>query len=82
MDSLRVNGLDESLSTAQNVLNNFDGPAKNIVVINAAASLLIAGRVTSLKDGVAMASEALASGKARGVAKALSYVTKKGMDNA
>ena len=51
-------------------------------MINAAASLLIAGRVTSLKDGVAMASEALASGKARGVAKALSDVTKKGMDNA
>ena len=82
MDSLRVNGLDESLSIAKDVLNNLEGPAKNFVVINAAASLFIAGRVSSLEDGVTVASESVASGKARDIVRALSDVTTRDTTNA
>jgi anthranilate phosphoribosyltransferase len=40
------------------------GPARDVVVLNAAASLLVAGRVDDLRQGVELASETIASGAA------------------
>lgn len=40
------------------------GPRRDVVLLNAAAAMLIADRVGTLKDGVAMASESLSSGRA------------------
>lgn len=41
------------------------GPFRDIVLFTAAASLIVADRVSTLRDGVAMAAEAVDSGKAR-----------------
>jgi anthranilate phosphoribosyltransferase len=40
------------------------GPAHDVVVLNAAASLLVAGRVDDLRQGVELATETIASGAA------------------
>jgi anthranilate phosphoribosyltransferase len=40
------------------------GPRRDIVCLNAGAGLLIAGKVSSVQDGIRMAGEALQSGKA------------------
>jgi len=47
------------------VLANEPGPSRDIVVLNAAAALYVAGVVGSLWDGVAAARDALASGGAK-----------------
>jgi anthranilate phosphoribosyltransferase len=51
----------------RDVLADSPGPARRVVVANTAAALLAAGRVDSLRDGVAVADEALRSGRARQV---------------
>ncbi|KMN30817.1 anthranilate phosphoribosyltransferase [Chromobacterium sp. LK1] len=47
------------------VLNQETGPARDIVILNAAAAIYTAGVSPSLADGVTMAREALDSGRAR-----------------
>jgi len=51
----------EALKTA---LSGIESPYRNAVVLNAAAGLLIAGKATDLKQGAALAKEAIDSGKA------------------
>jgi anthranilate phosphoribosyltransferase len=40
------------------------GPARDVVVLNAGAALVVAGRASELRDGVALAIDAIASGAA------------------
>ena len=47
------------------------GPYRDIVLLNAAAALLVADKVETLTDGVAMASAAIDEGRAAGALKAL-----------
>ena len=47
------------------------GPFRNIVLLNAAAALLVAGKAKSLRDGVALAAESIDNGRAKGVLEAL-----------
>jgi anthranilate phosphoribosyltransferase len=53
------------------ILAGNKGPLRDIVLLNAAAALLVAGRAQSLRDGVALAAEAIDSGKAGRVLEAL-----------
>ena len=46
------------------VLQNQEGPARDIVLLNAGAAIYAANVADSLADGVARAREALASGRA------------------
>jgi len=46
------------------VLNNEPGPARDIVILNAGVALYAANVAASMADGVVLAREALASGKA------------------
>ncbi len=48
------------------VLGGEAGPFRDIVLFNAAAALIVAGKADGLKDGVAMATEAIDTGAARG----------------
>ncbi len=48
------------------VLDGEPGPFRDIVLFNAAAALVVAGKADGLKEGVVMASEAIDSGAARG----------------
>jgi anthranilate phosphoribosyltransferase len=47
------------------VLNNQDGPPKDIVVFNAGVALYAANVVNSIEDGLVLARETLASGAAK-----------------
>jgi len=63
--ALRVDGIDASKAMLLAALNNKDGPARDIVALNAGASIYVAGLADSLADGVKLALATLASGAAR-----------------
>jgi len=56
---------DENTAALRRLLDGEAGPYRDIVVLNAAASLVVAGKVSTLKEGVVMAGEAIASGAAK-----------------
>jgi anthranilate phosphoribosyltransferase len=66
-DELCVESPKASATVIRSVLDGADGPAARVVVANAAAALIAADRVDNLVEGVAMAREALAAGRARSV---------------
>jgi anthranilate phosphoribosyltransferase len=56
---------DENTAALRALLDGETGPYRDIVVLNAAASLVVAGKASTLKEGVVMAGEAIASGAAK-----------------
>jgi anthranilate phosphoribosyltransferase len=61
-----LKGGDPALNAdiARAVLNGAAGAPRDIVLLNAGASLLIAGRVSTIPEGIAMAADAVDSGRA------------------
>ncbi len=71
-----VGGTPEENARALNALLGGEaGAYRDAVLLNAAAGLLVAGRVGDLKAGVALAAESIDSGAARGKAQALARIT-------
>ena len=64
VDAIKVSGAEESLRMMRSVLEDHDGPARDIVTLNAGAAIYVAGLEKSLKGGVERADEAIASGEA------------------
>ena len=62
---LQAGSVEDSAQILRDVLAGKAGPARDIVLLNAAAALLAADRVSSIADGVGVAAEAIDSGKAR-----------------
>jgi len=69
--TLAVADAAASAEVISRVLAGAETPATPIVLANAAAGLLAAGRTTSLRQGVELAREAIQSGKARAVLERL-----------
>ncbi len=65
LDAIKAEGPEDSVKTIIGVLDNTPGPARDIVVLNAGAAVYVAGLAGSVKDGVQMADQAIASGEAR-----------------
>jgi anthranilate phosphoribosyltransferase len=63
--ALRVETPEQSRTMLLSVLDNQAGPARDIVVFNAAAALYAANVVSSIEDGIVRAREALSSGAAK-----------------
>ncbi|WP_193427422.1 anthranilate phosphoribosyltransferase [Methyloceanibacter superfactus] len=61
----------ENAAHLRAVLQGNQGPLRDIVLLNAAAALLVAGKAKTLRDGVALAAASIDSGKALGVLEAL-----------
>ncbi len=61
----------ENAAHIRAVLQGNRGPLRDIVLLNAAAALLVAGKANSLREGVALAAESIDSGKAKAVLDAL-----------
>ena len=61
----------ENAAHLRAVLQGNQGPLRDIVLLNAAAALLVAGKANTLRDGVAAAAQSIDSGKALGVLEAL-----------
>jgi anthranilate phosphoribosyltransferase len=70
--ALRVETPEQSKAMMMDVLNNIASPARDIVALNAGAALYAANVADSMKAGLALASEALASGQAK--AKMASFI--------
>ena len=62
-----ANGPQDSAAMLRAVLDRADGPARRIVLANAAAALLAADRVGTGREGVSRAAEAIDSGRVRKV---------------
>jgi anthranilate phosphoribosyltransferase len=63
--AIQVNTVEESKQMILAVLENQPGPALNIVLLNAAAALYVAGVVKSIENGLERARKAISSGEAR-----------------
>lgn len=63
--NLRVSGPEESRRILLNVLADEPGPARDIVLLNAGATLYAGNVVDSIADGITKAREVLSSGAAR-----------------
>ena len=65
VEDLRGGERDENCEIARRVLAGEKGPARDIVVVNAAVALMAAGRASDLASAVALATESLDKGLAR-----------------
>lgn len=63
--NLRVDGPEQSIAMLRAVLDNEQGPALDIVALNAGAALYVAGVASDIGDGLARARAAIANGSAR-----------------
>jgi len=63
--AVRVGSVEESKAMLLGALQNDDGPPRDIVALNAGASIYIAGIAESLAEGVEKALATLKSGAAR-----------------
>ncbi|MFQ5755457.1 MAG: anthranilate phosphoribosyltransferase [Acidiferrobacterales bacterium] len=74
---LAVASADESLSIIESVLNNQQGPARDIVALNAGAAIYAADLADSLEAGTRKALECIAGGAAREKLQALVGLSRK-----
>jgi anthranilate phosphoribosyltransferase len=61
----------ENAAHIRAVLGGLKGSFRDIVLLNAAAALLVAGKAKTLREGVALAAHSIDSGKAKAVLDAL-----------
>lgn len=65
ISELAVNSAEESLAVITKVLDNENGPARDIVKFNSGAAIYVAGLAGSLKAGIEKAEEVISSGAAK-----------------
>jgi anthranilate phosphoribosyltransferase len=66
-ESLKGGEPADNATIARAILAGERGPRRDIVLLNAGASLLVAGRVSTIPDGITMAGEAIDTGRASAV---------------
>jgi len=64
-EDLKGGDRDENCRIAHAILSGERGPKRDIVLVNAAAALVLAGRANDFPEGVALAAESIDSGAAR-----------------
>ncbi len=67
IESIRVDGVEQSLAVIRSVLAGEQGPARDIVLLNAGAAIYVAGLAASHQQGIELAQQALDSGAAQQV---------------
>jgi anthranilate phosphoribosyltransferase len=65
--ALTVTDAGHATEVLRRTLAGEEGPAQDVLALNAAAAIYVGGRAASLEEGVAMAREILAAGRALGV---------------
>ena len=73
--TLAATSPDDSAATIRSVLGGTFGPARDVVLLNAAAALAVGDAAQSLSDGVALASESIDSGAASRVLTGLAELS-------
>jgi anthranilate phosphoribosyltransferase len=79
-ETLRGGDAAENARIAREVLAGSPGPARDIVLLNAGASLLIAGAVSTIEDGIRAGAGALDDGRAARVLERLAAITSEGAE--
>ena len=77
LEDFRGGDAQENAAIVRGVLEGETGPRRDIVLANAAAALVAAGRARDFRDGVAVAAESIDSGAARRKAEELAVFTQK-----
>jgi anthranilate phosphoribosyltransferase len=68
---LRGGSAQENAGMIERLLNGESGPRRDVVLLNAGAALLVAGKAASLSTGVELARASIDSGRARAVLESL-----------
>jgi len=66
-ESIRGGDAAANAETARTVLAGTPGAPRDVVLLNAGAALLVAGAAPTVREGIAMAADAIDSGRASGV---------------
>jgi len=77
-ETLKGGEAADNAAIARAILGGEKGPRRDIVLLNAGASLLVAGRVATVPEGIEMAARAIDSGRAKAVLAALVRVSNDG----
>jgi anthranilate phosphoribosyltransferase len=64
LDALHGGDPQANAAIARNVLGGVPGPKRDVVLLNAAAALVVAGRARDLRDGARVAAAAIDDGRA------------------
>lgn len=75
--ALAASSADDSAQTVRSVLSGDAGAARDVVLLNAAAALMVGGRADTLKEGVGIAAESIDSGAASRGLVALADLTQR-----
>ena len=78
IDALRGGDAAQNAQRIREILDGDSGPTRHIVLLNAGAALFIAGRVDSVRAGIAEAAAAIDSGKAKSVLRHLAETSQAG----
>jgi len=70
-EKLTVHNIDEARAMLHSVFDNQDGPAKDIVALNAGAAIYVGGAALTLEAGITKARAAIESGAAKAKLEAL-----------
>jgi anthranilate phosphoribosyltransferase len=65
-------------ATIREIFEGADGPPRDVVLLNTAAALLVAGRAPSIREGLRTAADAIDSGRARAALDALVTASRAG----
>ena len=76
-EKLAVHNIEEARAMLLSVFDNRDGPAKDIVALNAGAAIYVGGAATTLQEGIAKARAAIESGAAKAKLEALASFTQR-----
>jgi anthranilate phosphoribosyltransferase len=68
---------EENAGIVRAILGGESGPRRDIVLLNAAAALLAAGKAADLAEGVAQARESVESGRALGALEELVEISQR-----
>jgi len=77
-ETLRGGDAADNAAIARSILAGQPGPRRDITLLNAGASLLIAGTVATIPEGLALAADAIDSGRAAAVLQKLVTVSQDG----
>ncbi len=78
LDDLKGGDGGHNAAAIEGLVDGQPGPYRDIVLFNAAASLIVAGKASDLKDGVAQAARSIDNGNARAVLDKMVDITNLG----
>ena len=64
IDEISGGDIDESVESALNILKGDKGQKRDMVLLNASAAIVIAGKANTIKDGIKLAEKSIDSGNA------------------